>query len=225
VTTDELEALLIRHPTLYHMTACGGWTSIQKHGLLSTEALVDRAAITGKERERILSTRRAKGITLERDGGFRAVIRDQGPLDEQKLVTCLLDELCPAEWHLILSAKVFFWLDRNRVDGLLGATAYRSAAHDILEVDARRLVKTYRDRIWLCPINSGSTLFKPQPRGRATFARIEDYRFRDWATRRRSRRKAVVELAVDHAIPDVRSFVRRVTRRKAGEPDKVIFPA
>ena len=223
MTPDELEALLTLHPTLYHMTACGEWASIQNHGLLSTEALVSRSTLTGEDCDTILSTRRPRSIPLESDGGLRAVIRDQRPIDEQKLTTCLLDGLAPQDWHRLLNNKVFFWLDRSRVDGLLGAAAYRSAAHDIIEVDARRLIADYRNHIWLCPINSGSTLFNPQPRGRTTFARIEDYPFQDWAKRRRSRRKAVIELAVDHGIPDVNAYVRRVTRCIAGEPAEVIF--
>jgi hypothetical protein len=223
MTPDELEALLKLHPTLYHMTACGGWASIQKHGLLSTAALVSRSTLPGEEHDTVLSTRRPSNIPLEGEGGLRAVIRDQRPIDEQKLTACLLDGLAPQDWHRLLNKKVFFWLDRSRVDGLLGAAAYRSAAHDIIEVDARRLLADYRNHIWLCPINSGSTLFNPQPRGRTTFARIEDYPFRHWATRRGSRRKAVTELAVDHAIRNVNLYVRRVTRCKACEPAEVIF--
>jgi hypothetical protein len=223
MTPEELEALLTLHPTLYHMTACGKWASIQNHGLLSTEALVSRFNLAGEKRDSILSTQRPRSIPLEGDGGLRAIIRDQRPIDERKLTDCLLDGIAPQDWLRLLNGKVFFWLDRSRIEGLLGAAAYRSTAHDIIEVDARRLIADYRNHIWLCPINSGSTLFNPQPRGRATFARIEDYPFRDWAMRRRSRRKAVIELAVDHAIPDVIAYVRRVTRCKAGEPAEVIF--
>jgi len=52
------------------------------------------------------------------------------------------------------------------------------------------------------PINTGSTIFNPQPRGTGTFLPIADYPYDDWR-RRRTRVNAVVELAVDYGVPDI----------------------
>ena len=41
----EIERLISRYPTLYHMAEDGSWESIQRHGLLSTSALLDRFEI------------------------------------------------------------------------------------------------------------------------------------------------------------------------------------
>jgi hypothetical protein len=43
----------------------------------------------------------------------------------------------------------------------------------------------------------------PQPRGRETFQRIDQYPFEHWRMKRRSPHKAIVELAIDYAVPDI----------------------
>ena len=56
------------------------------------------------------------------------------------------------------------------------------------------LVGAHEDEITLASSKTGSTIYNPRPRGVGTFLSIGDYPFDDW--RRRSRRKAVAELAV-----------------------------
>ena len=88
---------------------------------------------------------------------------------------------------------------------LLGARAYRTKKNDILEVNARKLIREYRSKITLSPINSGSTIFNPSPRGKQTFSRIPDYAY---AERPRGNRAA--ELAVDYSIPNIATYVTRI---------------
>lgn len=38
------------HPVLYHMADARNWASIQRHGLLSTSALLDRLGVSGDAR-------------------------------------------------------------------------------------------------------------------------------------------------------------------------------
>ena len=69
-------------------------------------------------------------------------------------------------------------------------------------------------RVTLSPINSGSTIYNPRPRGSTTFMRIADFPFEE---RRRARgRNAIIELAVDHSVPDIADVLFRTERRRVG---------
>ncbi len=223
MTDNELDELLDHCPTLYHMAARGSWPSIRQAGLLSTTALLDAYGVGGEARRRIEAERRPASVVLHRDGMPAATVRDQTPMDDKGLERCLRDGLSPEDWYRSLNAKVFFSLTPARLSRLLNAGAYRRDEHDVLLLDARELVARYRDRIWLCPINSGCTRPFPQPRGLFTFRRIADYPYGHWKTKR-ARGERVVELAVDHAVPDVARFVTRVVRRRGAETGAPLFP-
>jgi len=73
----------------------------------------------------------------------------------------------------------------------------------VLEVDTAELLRRHGERVTLSPINSGATFaLGPAPRGPDTFRRIADH----------PDGKPVVELAVDHAVPDITDFVVSVSR-------------
>lgn len=79
----------------------------------------------------------------------------------------------------------------------------------MLTIDTRSLVAAHRERIWLSTINTGSTLFNPQPRGLGTFRRIPDFPFHERAATRAVGNN-VVELVVDHSVPDMATHVLAV---------------
>lgn len=216
MTDDELDELLRDCPVLYHMAERGSWPSIQRHGLLSTSALLDRFEVTGGRREVIEAERRSEGVVLEHPHLGRATIRDQKPMDDAGLARCLQDGLTPKEWYRILNARVFMWLTRDRLHRLLTAKPYRSLEHDVLELDAASLVAAYRERITLSPINSGATKPFPAPRGRDTFLPIADYPYAEWRRRRKAGER-VVELAVTGGMPDAERFVWRVLTMRGEE--------
>ena len=56
------ELLADIYPRLYHMAEVNSWDSIQRHGLLSTSALLDFFGYSGPERERIESARRPVSV-------------------------------------------------------------------------------------------------------------------------------------------------------------------
>jgi hypothetical protein len=224
VTDAELEELLADCPTLFHMAERGSWPSIRRHGLLSTTALLDRFAVFGAERISVEARRRPKSVTLTQPGLGHAVVRDQLPMDDTGLTRCLQDGLSPEAWYRLLNGKVFFWLTRDRLLRLLNAGAYRAREHDVLELDAMRLVRAYAEAIWFCPMNSGCTKPIPHPRGESTFQRIAEYPYAEWKTKRK-RGERVVELAVDYAIPEVAKFVSRVSRMRGEEELEVLFHA
>lgn len=197
------EADLIKHfPRVWHMAEDGSFESIKKHGLLSTSSLLDLYGIEGEERSALESHRRAESVTIAREGLPKAIIRDQKPMTESALKKCLAIDVTANEWFEILNGRSFFWLSRERLRGLLGARAYRGRPQTVLTVDTASLLNAHRGRIELSPINSGSTIYKPQPRGRDTFLSVADYPF-DERRETRSVDKSVVELVVREGVPDI----------------------
>lgn len=218
MTRDDLAEL---YPRLYHMAEEGTWPSIRRVGLLSTSALLDRFEINGKQRNAIERTRRPESVRLTHAKHGTAVIRDQKPMSESALQKCLQGLSAP-EWYEVLNSRVFFWLSRDRLVTLLKARAYRGKTHCVLTVDTRALLDVHWAKVTLSPINSGSTVYNPQPRGTSTFTAIEDYPFDHWR-KKRGRKKAVVELAVDYSVPEIREFTVHVAHMRNGAEIETLF--
>lgn len=211
----EISELVETFPRLYHMAHANAWPGIQRHGLLSTAALLDLFEIQGDMRDRIESCRRAELVTLEHSKHGKVVIRDNKPMDDAGLKRALTDTT-PEVWYKLLNQKVFFWVTHERLTTLLSARAYKSSNHCVLTIDSAALIEAYAKTIWLCPMNSGCTKPIPHPRSLGTFARIPDYEFAAWKKKRSSGTKAVVEFAVDYAVPDISRFVISAELRNAG---------
>lgn len=213
------EVDLVRHfPRLWHMAEDGSFDSIRKHGLLSTSSLLDLYGVAGEARFALESQHRPKSVTISRVGLPDAVIRDQKPMTAGALKKCLMDGMSPEQWFKILNARVFFWLSRDRLRGLLGARAYRERPHTVLTVDTASLVNAHRGHIELSPINSGSTIYKPQPRGHDTFRSVKDYPF-DERRKTRSVEKALVELVVGGSVPDIADHLVAAHRVNNGKQE------
>lgn len=210
------EELVTTYPRLWHMAHEGSWPAIEAHGLMSSSALVEAYGITGEEARLLTRVRRPQCVPIEREGLPGAVVRDQKPIHEPRLAKCLKDGLTPEDWYRILNGYSFFWLSRERVRRLLGAVAYRKLTQTVLTLDTRSLVAAHRERIRLSPINSGATLFKPMPRGLGTFMTIADFPFRERA-RTRPNPNNVVELLVEHSVPNLRDHVLAVHELKGAE--------
>lgn len=199
-----------RYPTLYHMAEWTSWGSIQRLGLLSTRALLDLFEIAGEERRHIESEHRPESVEISHHKYGSAVIRDQKPMSERALAKCLRG-ISPKEWYELLNERVFFWSTEKRVKTLLGARAYRDRDHLVLTIDALQLVARYSNQITLSPINSGSTVYNPQPRGRDLF---QPFRRFPWEARRKYGKQAIAEIAIPYSVPDVMDFVIRGERRR-----------
>lgn len=224
MTARELAELLRDCPVAYHMAERGSWASIREHGLLSTSALLDLHGIGGAQRAAIEAMRRPEKTALQRDGLHRVIIRDQKPMDDAGLARSLDDGLSPADWYRLLNRRVFFWLTRGRLLRLLTARPYRNDEHDVLELDSAALVAAYHRTITLSPINSGVTKPFPQRRGSATFLPIAEYPYSQWR-KKRSVGERVVELTIEHGVPDIARFVRRVTTVRGGETMGTVWAA
>jgi hypothetical protein len=215
------ERLVELYPRVYHMAEDGTWGSIRRRGLLSTSALLDLYGMNGTERFAIESQQRPQPIRMEHAVYGPAVVRDQKVLRENPLRDCLIG-MTPQDWYELLNGKVFFWLTKERLIGLLGGREYRNRAHCVLTIDTARLLATHLNRIKLSPINSGSTIYRAQPRGRETFASLEDYPFE---ARRRMRGipNAIAELCVEHSVPNIGELVTRVSRMEGPRETGVIY--
>ncbi|WP_438826483.1 DUF7002 family protein [Ruegeria atlantica] len=203
------QQLVETYPRLWHMAHQGAWPAIRERGLMSSSALLDDYSVEEARKEQLRTMRRPESVPLERPGRPGAVIRDQKPMSDGALSKCLEDGLTPSDWYGLLNSRTFFWLSRDRIWRLLRARAYRDLPQTVLTIDTASLVSAHREKIWLSPINSGATLFKPQPRGLATFARINDFPFAE-RSKTRNVKNNVVELLVDHSVPDILDHVLAV---------------
>lgn len=208
MTEDEL---ISRHPAIWHMAADGGWPAIREHGLLSVTRLLDLYGLEGPPREAVESARRPQSVELTADGMPSAIVRDNKPMSDKGLLKCLEDGLTPVDWYRRLNTKSFFWVERERLDRLLGARAYALQPQTVLTIDTAAMLEAHRDAVRLSPINSGQTLYVPQKRGNGTFMRVEDFPD-DGGRIGTPGRPKIVELVVEGGVPDVARFVRRVER-------------
>jgi hypothetical protein len=199
------ERIVELHPVLYHMAEPGIWESVKKNGLLSTSALLDLHGTNGAQRARIEEQRRPKPLTIKGTGQYEATIRDQRPMSDGKLRTCLQDGLSPRDWYRLLNGKVFFWLTEARLKTLM--SAYSDQSHLVLEVDTKELLDSLFEKVRLTPLNTGCTSPMAFPRGLDSFLPPKDYDF-DWNKKKKGGlRKAIVELTVEHAVPDIANYV------------------
>ena len=218
----DAEELAERYPRLFHMAAAGSWPLIERHGLCSTSALLDLFDVSGERRIELEARHRPEPVEICRRGIGRAMVRDRKSMNDGKLRGCLRDCLKPRDWYRILNSKVFFWPTRARLEGMLNANAYKNRRHTVLIVDTESLIAAHPERVTLSPIDSGSTLFEPAPRGRDTFLPLDLYPF-DRRRRQRGPRNAVAELAVEYSVPDIREYVISVEERGAGRPLESIW--
>jgi hypothetical protein len=210
------------YPRLYHMAEADSWPSIQRHGLLSTTALLDLFEISGDERTTIESVHRPNSVPIRHPTHGTAIIRDQKPMSDKALLKCLEKDTSPRQWYEILNRQVFFWVISERVESLLHARAYREIKQTVITLDTDRLLERYAPLVRLSPINSGSTIYRPQPRGAKTFQLLRDYPF---AARKRIRglAHAVAELTLDYSVPDISNFVISVEHR-LGDRVEPLYP-
>jgi hypothetical protein len=201
-----------RYPKLWHMAEVENWPLIQEHGLLSTSALLDLFEYQGRERKDIEASFRGASIEIRSPRLGRAVIRDQRPMINDSVVTRYLDDLTPAEWYRMLNSRVFFWVREERLERLLAAGLYRERPHMVLVLDTKELLTRHLDQVTLSPINSGAIFPAGKTRrGPQTFSRFGEYA---WAERA-AHPEPVVELAIDHSVPDISRFVLDASERQA----------
>ena len=202
----DLQQLAARYPRLYHMAEADAWQPIKANGLLSTSAALDFHAASESRREELEAGHRPEKVKL--GSGLAAItLRDQIPMPPSRLARALQDA-SPADWYRLLNAKVFMWAQERRLLGLLNARHYRHLEHDVLTIDTASLLSVHAQRIWLCHMNSGNTFPIPHARDKTIFRRIPDYPCNSSG----KPVKEVVEVVVDHSVPDIAQHVVEVRR-------------
>lgn len=200
---------------IYHLAEAANWPSIEKHGLLPAQGLIDRSGIKGRARARLLGNQRKQHLVLA--GGYE--IRDQRPMPWEALSACLIG-MTPAAWYRLINTHVYFWLDHARLNRQRAACGGRRQV--VLVIDAEALVARYGRRAALTPINTGHARRRPAARGAATFVPYEAWLATGWTSeaaalgrepRPSSHRPA--ELAIAGSIPDVARYLVRVVELTA----------
>lgn len=192
------------YPRLYHMAEGGSWASIQRHGLLSTEALLDLFEVTREKRSPILTRQRTHDVPITHLKHGKAVVRDQKPLNRAKLERSL-DGCTFDQWLQLLNSRVFFWLTMERLQTLMCAREYCAETHVVLTLDTLRLATDLQKSITLAPMNTGNTRPFAHQRGLSTFSRMWEYPFEERL--RRPLYYTVVELAVEGGVRNIMDYV------------------
>lgn len=200
--------LAMAYPTLFHMAAEGSWPLIERLGLLSTSALLDCFEVPEAVRSALEERHRPNSVSIHHPTYGQAIIRDQKPMDDRGLERALRDGLTPRDWYRVLNAKVFFWVQRHRLEIMMKARAYQLQRKTVLYVRTAELLRRYADRVLLAAMNTGCTKPWPHPRGINTFRPMAEYPYCEY--RKKKGPEAVVELAVEGKVPDIRDLVERV---------------
>src|SRR4051812_28129896 len=91
------------------------WPSIQKHGLLPTDNLLDLFEVGADQAAQLTGQRRPASVDIEHEEHGKATVRDQIPMHENDLLRCLTGGLTPVDWYKRLNERVFFWLTEMRL--------------------------------------------------------------------------------------------------------------
>lgn len=207
------ERLVELHPWLYHMAEAGTWPSIRERGLMSTSGVLDHFGLSGAERRAIEQGHRPGKLAVLPGASDAIVLRDQAPMPPDRLRNALGPETSIESWYAIINSKVFFWTEEERLHRLLNARAYRGLEHDVLTIDTESLVAAHGDRMWLCHMNSGNTFPMWTARDPGIFKRIPAYP----VNRNNNPVKPIVEVLVDHSVPDIAHHVIEVRRMRGSE--------
>jgi hypothetical protein len=214
VTPTELAKF---YPRLYHMAEGGSWASIRRHGLLSTDALLDLFEVTAETRSPILTQQRTRDVPITHSEHGRAVVRDQKPLNRAKLEGSL-DGCTFDQWLQLLNSRVFFWLTTERLQTLMCAREYCAETHVVLILDTLRLATDFQKCITLAPMNTGNTRPFAHRRGLSTFSRMSEYPFEERL--RRPLYYTVVELAVERGVRNIMDHVIEAAEMRCSTCDK-----
>lgn len=182
------------------------------HGLLSTNALLAKWGVEP------IAGIRAESRHVSHPEFGSAVIRDQKPIHAESLAVALDDDLTVDDWIRELDSRVFFFLQPERLEGLLKARSYRKDVHTVITLDTATLLAEHGDRVQLSRINSGfARPHSKARRGRGTFQTIADYRHPQRLVAHVGTSWDVAELCVVDGVVDVARHVVSVTRVHEGE--------
>lgn len=198
---------------VFHIAEASNWPSIERQGLLPADALLERA----HPGEVALARKHRPKHTVLPTGVH---IRDQAPMPEKALASCLVG-MVPPQWYALVNAHVFFWLDPRRLNRQRAACGPRPQV--VATVRTADLLSHHGKAVYVTPFNIGYALRKPARRGVATLVPYATWLESGWSTETaamggsvRSRAHAPAELLVRGPISAFLSMVCSVTRLEPG---------
>ena len=123
---------------------------------------------------RLTLHRQSNWVEVKSNEQIQVTLRDQKPLSDKGLVRALQGPATPSQWHASINSMVFFWPTKQRLETMLFTSAYEAMSHDVLAIDAKKLVQAERKNMRLSAINSGSTRPMAFPRDLRLFKTLED---------------------------------------------------
>ena len=192
------DELVARYPRCYHL-AYGPevWPSIQRHGLLSVAALLDRWEVAPVRQQQLLRVHRPAAVPLTHPVHGTAHLRDQHPLNIKMLGRALTDMTIP-DWLEQLNRYVFFAPTMKRLESLYAA--YNGQPRLVLTLSTTSLLEAHRYQVRLSRINTGAVRHINHTRGSDTFRRISSY----------DAKREVAEVAISNSVSDITDHVLRV---------------
>lgn len=198
---DELTS---RYPRCYHLAhGPDAWPSIERHGLLSVAALLEKWDVPPEERRRLLRKHRSTTIRLTHPVYGTAYLRDQHPMNVKMLERALTDMTVP-DWLEQLNRHVFLAPTPDRLATL--HAAYAAQPRIVLTLDTRSPLAEHRYQTRLSAINTGAVRHVNHTRGSDTLQRVSLF----------DPKRPVAEIAVVNAVPDI---ARHTTGVQIWNPD------
>jgi Family of unknown function (DUF7002) len=203
--------------TLYHLVDAANWPRVRSSGLKSARRLFAESKPFDLDERPIWRRHCTESIVLS--SGAR--IRDQKPMPPKALRNCLNDGLTPEDWYELLNAKVFFWVDPERLDRQRRVCG--AAPQLALVIDTDRLLARYIDTACVTPINTGNAMRAAARRGYATFVPYRRWQANGWSSeaelggRIRPASHRPVEVTIEDAVPDIMEFITARIHLEEGE--------
>jgi hypothetical protein len=199
------------HPKLFHVTRADALPSIERHGLQSTNALLDLFEISPLLRAEIALHPRKTYLDLSHVDHGTVTLNHQKPLVESALIKCLDDGLSVPDWIDKLNSRVFFWPDDKRLNTFLQSNTKLGLPMCILSLDTLTLIQVFWDQMEVSPMNSGNTRRKPLKRGHSTFSSLNELDYAIWRRASGGRNlRTIREVIVKDKIPDAMNYVTKV---------------
>ena len=235
MTPQELARLISIHPVLYHLTWPCAWKSIMRHGLLSTNALLDRSTKSKDEKDDISYCHRKECEPIEgkevHSIPLKAMIRDQQTIDDEKLRDHLGKIGMPENaWYHRQNERVFFFLTtkppKKKKSGGLVALAKKYEQQEMIMVCTKSLIDAHYHEVDLSHYNTGFNLWDPDSLENPDYPKRQDslfHRIEDYPYKRNGKKNEVRELTVVGGVPDIRNHVIKIVEMNNGVEGDVVY--
>ncbi len=189
---------------------------VLRHGLLSTEALLDLFEKKDPMRRKLLEEHRSTPYPLSHKEHGDAVIRDTKPLDPKRLAGLLLDNMTPQQYRRMLNQRVFFWPTKKRLNAML--PTYHEEPQTLFIINSQKFVKRHWREMQLSRINSGTIKYDAPKRGPDTFVDFFAYQYRS------KNEDPFAEVTVRSRIRDIEEVLDEVWQVENGRRGSRIWP-